>query len=123
MSKASISKMVYAEETRKTLGINCTISYNLIYRLKDIMCEDVAIMLDKSRNEIVSQIWDVLDSYDIDKDDIKMLKMLIKGVKIMTLLIISLMLSIASFISKDNELRISLFIFSFLVMFMYVAYL
>ena len=37
MSKASISKMVYAEEMRKTLGINDTISYNLIYRLK-ILC-------------------------------------------------------------------------------------
>lgn len=130
MSKASISKMVYAEETRKTLGIDDTISYNLIYRLKDVMCEDVAIMLDngmteqeirntlisvtdaetdtetgtnnaadtdtdtdnktdtdtetktdESRNEIVSQIWDILDSYDIDKDDMKMLKMLIKGLK------------------------------------------
>ena len=130
MSKASISKMVYAEETRKTLGIDDTISYNLIYRLKDIMCEDVAIMLDKgmtereirntlttntdtdidtntdtdidtntetdidtntdtetetqndeSYKEIVSQIWDILEAYDIEKEDKKLLKMLIKGLK------------------------------------------
>ena len=126
MSKASISKMVYAEETRKTLGIDETISYNLIYRLKDIMCEDVASMLDKgmteqeirntlttntevdtdtqrdtvidtdidtntdtesetqnkeSRDEIVNQIWDILEAYDIDKEDKKLLKMLIKGLK------------------------------------------
>ena len=126
MSKASISKMVYAEETRKTLGINDTISYNLIYRLKDIMCEDIAIMLDKgmteqeirntlttstevdtdthrdtvtdtdidtntdtetetqndeSYKEIVSQIWDILEVYNIEKEDKKLLKMLIKGLK------------------------------------------
>lgn len=41
----------------------------------------------------------------------------------MTLLIMSLILAIISLISKDNELQISLLIFAFLVMFMYVAYL
>lgn len=41
----------------------------------------------------------------------------------MTLLIMSLILAIISLISKDNELQISLLIFAFLVMFMYVVYL
>ena len=124
MSKASISKMVYAEKTRELLTINENISYNTIYKLKDIMSSYVADMLndgmteqeirstltdntdtetdtdtedtvetvtetdtdtetdtEESRKEIVSQIWDILGNYDIEADDKKLLKMLIKGLR------------------------------------------
>ena len=35
----------------------------------------------ESREEIVNQIWDILDAYDIEKEDKKIIKMLIKGLK------------------------------------------
>ena len=127
MSKASISKMVYAEKTRELLTINENISYNAIYKLKDIMSSYVADMLndgmteqeirntltdntetdtdtedtvetvtetdtdtetaepetdtEESRKDIVNQIWDILGNYDIEADDKKLLKMLIKGLR------------------------------------------
>lgn len=129
MSKASISKMVYAEGTRKTLAINDYISYNRIYQLKDIMCSNVAGMLnegmtnDEIRNsltketeteveteteieeteveeteteveetetetnseveakDIKNQIIDILSDYDIEKDDLKLIKSLLKSLK------------------------------------------
>ena len=128
MSKASISKMVYAEGARKELSICDYVSYNSIYKLKDIMCNNVACMLnegmteqeirstltdntdtetdtdtedtvetdievedtetaepetdtEESRKDIVNQIWDVLGNYDIEPDDKKLLKMLIKGLR------------------------------------------
>ena len=36
---------------------------------------------DKSYKEIVNQIWDILNAYDIENEDKKLLKMLIKGLK------------------------------------------
>lgn len=127
MSKASISKMVYAEGVRKGLSICDYVSYNSIYKLKDIMCLNVAGMLnegmteqeirntltdntetdtdtedtvetvtetdtdtetaepetdtEESRKDIVNQIWDILGNYDIEADDKKLLKMLIKGLR------------------------------------------
>ena len=131
MSKASISKMVKAETLRSTFGIRTEVSYNTIYKVKDLLysdgeqiCWDVAKSLnegksiseiehllpvtddtydtddtdetdntadtapdeapdnsEETRSEIVSQIFGILDSYDIQKDDMKLLKMLIKGLR------------------------------------------
>ena len=106
MSKASISKMLTAETLRREHNIADFVSYNLIYKLKDIMSQDVVDSLNEgmseseirsaltkqgidtaedtaedTRSEIVTQIWDILNSYDIDKEDVKMLKMLIKGLR------------------------------------------
>ena len=131
MSKASISKMVYAEEVRKKLTILDGVSYNLIYRLKDIMCQHVAYMLNDGMTEqeirktltmvtgeeetdevetetdeveteidevetevedtetnseveakdIKNQIIDILSDYDIERDDLKLIKSLLKSLK------------------------------------------
>lgn len=129
MSKASISKMVYSERERDLLGIKDIISYNLIYRLKDIMCSYVADMLNDGMSEqeirktlttetetdtetdtetetdietetetetetstdetiekeqatdIKGQILDILSSYDIEKDDLKAIKSLLKSLR------------------------------------------
>lgn len=112
MSKASISKMFIAEALRKEYEIHKEVSYNLIYKVKDIISSDVAGMLNDGMSElgiracltmqeteqdieqeteqdieqdtrsvIVTQIFDVLKSYDISNDDIKLLKMLIKGLR------------------------------------------
>ena len=121
MSKASISKMIYAENTRELLNIDSEVSYNAIYVLKPIMCEYVAELLNEgksaseipyllrtaedtaegtaedtaedtvedtaedtaedTRSEIVSQIFGILDNYDIAKDDMKLIKMLMKGLR------------------------------------------
>ena len=136
MSKASISKMVYAERARKEYYIIDTISYNTIYKLKDIMREDIALMLNDGmteqeiRNTLVSgieteveeteveeteveeteveetevketeveveeteteveknakvlrsQILDILSDYDIEKDDLKLIKSLLKALR------------------------------------------
>lgn len=135
MSKASISKMVTSETLRSVYGISSAVSYNTIYKVKDLLysdneqnCWDVAWLLNEgksvseiehllntpedtpdntaedtsedasedtaddtadntvddtaeTRSEIVSQIFGILDSYDIQKDDIKLLKMLIKGLR------------------------------------------
>lgn len=128
MSKASISKMIYAETTRELLDINSEVSCNTIYKLKPLMCAHVADLLnegksvseiehmlsipddtpddtaddtpdttadvtpddtsdeapddsEETRSEIVAQIFEILNSYDIQKDDMKLLKMLIKGLR------------------------------------------
>lgn len=135
MSKASISKMVTAETLRAECGISSDVSYNAIYKVRDLFGIDghttdiVAHMLDMgesesvirhvlcdsegtaedttedttedaaedtaedtaestaedttedTRSEIVSQIFDILSSYDIAKDDMKLIKMLIKGLR------------------------------------------
>lgn len=138
MSKASISKMVTAETLRLECGISHDVSYNTIYKVKDLLntddvetycavvymlnalkseseirnslCSPVGITDDtpddtaddtaddtdstpdvtsddtaddteETRSEIVSQIFDILDSYGIQKDDMKLLKMLIKGLR------------------------------------------
>lgn len=133
MSKGSISKMVTAETLRSTYGISSAVSYNTIYKVKDLLdndeethCWAVAHMLnelksendirnaickldsaddtaedtvddvadntaddtddtaddtEETRSEIVSQIFSILDTYDIQKDDMKLLKMLIKGLR------------------------------------------
>lgn len=135
MSKASISKMVTAETYRVELGIISEVSYNTIYKVKDLLTIDdcttimTVELLNKlmseheirntlcksdhviecgaedtpedttedtaedstedtaedttedTRSEIVAQIFDVLAQYDIDRDDMKLIKMLIKGLR------------------------------------------
>ena len=112
MSKASISKMVYAEQARKEYVIIDTVSYNMIYKLKDIMCKDIALMLNDGMTEqeirntlvpeveeteveeaetetnseveakdIKNRIIDILSDYDIEKDDLKLIKLLLKSLK------------------------------------------
>lgn len=124
MSKATISKMIYAETTRELLSISPEVSYNSIYKLKSLMCVSVADMLNggmtvleiertlpalgiapddtddtddtvedtdhtpdeapddsETRSEIVAQIFEILNTYDIQKNDRKLLKMLIKGLR------------------------------------------
>lgn len=131
MSKASISKMVTAETYRAELGIASEVSYNTIYKVKDLFAIDdcttimVVEMLNRlkseyeirhslcksedvsedtaedstedstedtaedtaedaaegTRSEIVSQIFDILGNYDIAKDDMKLIKMLMKGLR------------------------------------------
>lgn len=135
MSKASISKMVTAETYRAELGIISEVSYNTIYKVKDLLTIDdcTTIMTvellnklmseheirntlckldhvieceaedtpedtpedttedstegttedttENTRSEIVAQIFDVLALYDIDRDDMKLIKMLIKGLR------------------------------------------
>ena len=138
MSKASISKMVTAETYRAELGITSEVSYNTIYKVKDLfgiddnttimvvemlnrlkseneirnlLCksedtaedtadgtaddtaedtaedaaedtaEDTADNTEETRSEIITQIFDILDTYDIAKDDMKLIKMLIKGLR------------------------------------------
>lgn len=135
MSKASISKMLTAETLRDDLSISHEVSYNSIYKVKDLLDidkvtsdmvvamlndgkteNDIRLTLIKSedtaedtaedtpedstedstedtaedttedtaedtRSEIVSQIFGILDSYDIAKDDMKLIKMLMKGLR------------------------------------------
>lgn len=135
MSKASISKMVTAETYRAELGITSEVSYNTIYKVKDLLtiddcttlmtvellnmlkseheirsticksdhftentaedtaedtaevtAEDTAEVTtedtaEDTRSEIVAQIFDLLGQYDIDRDDMKLIKMLIKGLR------------------------------------------
>ena len=141
MSKASISKMVTAETYRAELGITSEVSYNTIYKVKDLLtiddcttimtvellnrlmseheirstlcksedakalndndlayCEEDLSALtecctedtaedtsedstEDTRSEIVSQIFDILGNYDIAKDDMKLIKMLMKGLR------------------------------------------
>ena len=114
MSKASISKMVTAETYRAKLNIKSEVSYNTIYKVKDLfgiddnttitvvkmlnslkseneirnlLCksedtaEDTAEDTEETRLEIINQIFSILDTYDIAKDDMKLIKMLIKGLR------------------------------------------
>ena len=126
MSKASISKMVTAETYRAKLNIKSEVSYNTIYKVKDLfdiddnttitvvkmlnslkseneirklLCksedtaedtaegtaedtaEDTADNTEETRLELITQIFDILDTYDITKDDMKLIKMLIKGLR------------------------------------------
>lgn len=122
MSKASISKMVTSETYRAELGIASEVSYNTIYKVKDLfviddnttitvvkmlnslkseneirnlLCksegtaedtaedttEDTADNTEETRSEIITQIFDILNIYDIAKDDMKLIKMLIKGLR------------------------------------------
>lgn len=134
MSKASISKMLTAETYRAKLDIASEVSYNTIYKVKDLftiddcttimvvemlnslkseneirnlLCktedttedttegttedttedtaedttEGTAEYTEETRSEIITQIFDILDTYDIDKDDMKLIKMLIKGLR------------------------------------------
>lgn len=122
MSKASISKMVTAETFRAKLDIIDAVSYNAIYKVKDLLdaggitamnttyllnqlksekeirntlCEpeDATTLNDNdltyceedstedTRSEIMSQIFDILGNYDIAKDDMKLIKMLMKGLR------------------------------------------
>lgn len=112
MSKSSISKMVTAETYRVKLDIAREVSYNTIYKDKDLfgiddgttimvvdmlnrlkseilnlLCktedtaEDTADNTEETRSEIVTQIYDILNTYDISKDDMKLIKMLIKGLR------------------------------------------
>ena len=134
MSKASISKMMTAETYRAELGISSEVSYNTIYKVKDLLTiddrttimvvdmlnrlkseheirhslcksedtaegivegttedtaegivegttEDTAEDTTAERSEIVGQIFDILGNYDIEKDDMKLIKMLIKGLR------------------------------------------
>lgn len=127
MSKASISKMLYAETTRRELGIDNMVSYATIYKLKDVMCEDVATMLnddmtpqeirntltsiktegiemestetdvdsiceeteveteiedtEEDAKDIRTQILMILSDYDINKEDMKLIKSLLKSLK------------------------------------------
>lgn len=135
MSKASISKMLTAETLRDDLSISHEVSYNSIYKVKDLLDidkvtsdvvvamlndgkteNDIRLTLIKSedtaegaaedtsedstedstedtaedtaedttedtRSEIVSQIFGILGYYDIAKDDMKLIKMLMKGLR------------------------------------------
>lgn len=129
MSKASISKMLYAETTRRKLSIDNMVSYATIYKLKDIMCEHVAEMLndgmtiqeirnsltcdtdteietentevdnsetdteeyididiasenaERDAKDIREQILSILSDYDIEKDDLKAIKSLLKSLR------------------------------------------
>lgn len=111
MSKSSISKMLTAETYRAELGIISEVPYNTIYKVKDLLTiddcttimtvellnklmseHDIRSTLCKSdhviecgaedtRSEIVAQIFDVLGQYDIDREDMKLIKMLIKGLR------------------------------------------
>lgn len=135
MSKASISKMVTAETYRVELGIIDAVSYNTIYKVKDLFSVDTDTTVatvyllnqlkseyeirhslcksedtaeetaeetaehtaedttedasedstedvsEDTHSEIVSQIFDILGNYDIAKDDMKLIKMLMKGLR------------------------------------------
>lgn len=139
MSKASISKMVTAETYRAELGIADEVSYNTIYKVKDLfgidvdttvatvyllnqlqseceirnlLCdsedttedtaedttentaEDTAedttedttedsniIRLANEAKEIKSQVFDILSNYDISKEDMKLIKMLMQSLR------------------------------------------
>lgn len=131
MSKASISKMLYAEITRRELCIDNMVSYSTIYKLKDIMSEGVAEMLnagmtiqeirnsltcdteteteteientedvnsetdtetyidtdissenaERDAKDIREQILSILSDYDIEKDDLKVIKSLLKSLR------------------------------------------
>lgn len=135
MSKASISKMLTAETLRDDLSISHEVSYNTIYKVKDLftiddcttimtvellnklmseheirntLCksdhviecgaEDTAedstedttedttednniIELANEAKEIKSQVFDILSNYDISKEDMKLIKMLIQSLR------------------------------------------
>lgn len=128
MSKASISKMVTAETYRAELGISSDVSYNTIYKVKDLLnidakatvyllnqlqseceircllcdsedtaedstedtaedsTEDTAednniIRLANEAKDIKSQVFDILSNYDISKEDMKLIKMLMQSLR------------------------------------------
>lgn len=135
MSKASISKMLTAETLRDDLLISHEVSYNTIYKVKDLftiddcttimtvellnklmseheirntLCksdhviecgaEDTAedstedttedttednniIRLANEAKEIKSQVFDILSNYDISKEDMKLIKMLMQSLR------------------------------------------
>lgn len=135
MSKASISKMLTAETLRDDLSIFHEVSYNTIYKVKDLLTiddcttfmtvellnklmseheirnticksdhviecgaedstEDTAedstedttednniIRLANEANEIKSQVFDILSNYDISKEDMKLIKMLMQSLR------------------------------------------
>ena len=135
MSKASISKMLTAETLRDDLSISHEVSYNTIYKVKDLftiddcttimtvellnklmseheirntLCksdhviecgaEDTAedstedttedttednniIRLANEAKEIKSQVFDILSNYDISKEDMKLIKMLMQSLR------------------------------------------
>lgn len=135
MSKASISKMLTAETLRDDLSISHEVSYNAIYKVKDLftiddcttimtvellnklmseheirntLCksdhviecgaEDTAedstedttedttednniIRLANEAKEIKSQVFDILSNYDISKEDMKLIKMLMQSLR------------------------------------------
>lgn len=145
MSKASISKMVTAEKLRADYAISSDVSYNTIYKVKDLFdidndtimatrdllnqlksadvirkllwkpedatalndndlayceadlsaltesstedtAEDTAedkniIRLANEAKEIKSQVFDILSNYDISKEDMKLIKMLIQSLR------------------------------------------
>ena len=135
MSKASISKMLTAETLRDDLSISHEVSYNTIYKVKDLftiddcttimtvellnklmseheirntLCksdhviecgaEDTAedstedttedttednniIRLANEAKEIKSQVFDILSNYDISKEDMKLINMLMQSLR------------------------------------------
>lgn len=139
MSKASISKMLTAETLRDDLSISHEVSYNSIYKVKDLLdidkvtsdmvvamlndgktendirltliksedtaedtpedttegtaedsTEDTAedttednniIRLANEAKEIKSQVFDILSNYDISKEDMKLIKMLMQSLR------------------------------------------
>lgn len=72
--------MVRAETYRAELGIISEVSHNAIHKLKYLLTIDDCTTED-TRSEMVSQILDILDNYDIAKDDMKLIKMLMKGLR------------------------------------------
>lgn len=135
ISKASISKMLTAETLRDDLSISHEVSYNTIYKVKDLftiddcttimtvellnklmseheirntLCksdhviecgaEDTAedstedttedttednniIRLANEAKEIKSQVFDILSNYNISKEDMKLIKMLMQSLR------------------------------------------
>lgn len=72
--------MVRAETYRAELGIISEVSHNAIHKFKYLLTIDDCTTED-TRSEMVSQILDILDNYDIAKDDMKSIKMLMKGLR------------------------------------------
>lgn len=135
MSKASISKMVTAETLRAEYGVSSYVSYNAIYKVRDLLgidgytndivvhmldmeqsesvirsvlsdsedttentaedtaedtvedtAEDTAedkniIRLANEAKEIKSQVFDILSNYDISREDMKLIKMLMQSLR------------------------------------------
>lgn len=129
MSKASISKMLMAETLRGEIGIDKSVSYNAIYKVKDlfsissqvtervvnglelgvsekeirnslgviteVITEDLEESteiaesteteetedVEETAKDIKAQIIDIIKSYEVSSDDMKLIKMLLKSLR------------------------------------------